>query len=372
VKLQADTTLTDSDKISQIIQLFFAAKEANFKDDGAGVDLSAFISNDDNFNHNKIVNFANLSREGRKIAGLEIVSDNLTLTINKITHNENDATVNLTELYTYQIASLSDQSCYRFYYNVYMTKEDGSWLITKIDTNDEAYTNDLGSDSFDVDRTLQNGLAMIKAAPTTNNFLPKTPGPANSNDAAALQTSFYPMNRSDAAAYVFKYALTYNSDQFISWASSGGDCADFGSQCVWYGLGGRDLSPTGYKPSMNALWHMASDGNPYTSSFISMGSFYAMINTDYPTTTPHLSGDCYVQGSIADAAPGDIIQIYNGSNWFHTYVVYSVSGLAGSRMPSDIQICAHTADLQNINFYTQWAQGHPNAYRLIKINGAYY
>jgi hypothetical protein len=103
-----------------------------------------------------------------------------------------------------------------------------------------------------------------------------------------------------------------------------------------------------------------------------MSAFHAMMNTDYTEATPHLSGDCYAQGGVANASPGDIIQITNGSKWFHTYVVCSVSGSSGARTPSDIQISAHNSDIQNVNFYTQWAQGHPNAYRLIQIKGAYY
>jgi hypothetical protein len=369
--IQADAALTDNDKISRIIQLFFAAKEANFKDDGNGVDLSVFFrSSSDNFDRNKIVNFANLSREGRKTAGLKITTDNLTVTINNIALNDNAATVNLTELYTYQIAGLQDPSSQRFHYNVYMTKGDGNWLISRIDTDNEAYTNDLGSDSFNVDRTLQEGLASIEAASSKNTVLPKTPGPTEADDVSAK--TFYAINREDAASYAFKNALTYNSAQFISWAPSGGDCMDFASQCVWYGMGGRETSASTCETPMTALWNMASDGNPFTSSFISMGSFYAMINTDYPETTSHLSGDCYAQGVVADACPGDVIQLYNGSGWFHTYVVCSVSGAPGSRMPSDIQISAHNSDIQNVNFYTQWAAGHPNAYRLVHINGAFY
>ena len=225
----------------------------------------------------------------------------------------------------------------------------------------------MGSDTYDVDKTLREGLASIKSA--ENSTLAKTPAPAEPDGASAA--SFHSYNRTDAASYAVKYALTYNSGQFMSWAPYGGDCVDFASQCIWYGLGGREVSAFGYAPPMNALWNMASDGNPKTSSFVSMSAFYAMINTGYPETTPHLSGDCYAQGGVANASPGDIIQIFNGSKWFHTYVVCSVTGSPGERTPLDIQVCAHNSDIQNVNFYTQWAQGHPNAYRLIKINGAY-
>lgn len=370
MELQANTTLTDSDKISRIVHLFFTAKEANFIDDGAGVDFSIFVSDKDQFSRNKIINFANLSREGRKLAGFKITSDNLKLMIYNIEHDENTATVSLGEVYTYQIAGLQDPSAQRFGYRVYMSKDNGSWLILKIDTDNEAYTNDLGSDSYNVDKALQEGLVSIKAAAGKDIILDKTP--AITDNGSSSEISFHPINRTDAAAYAFKHALDYNSTQFISWAPYGGDCADFASQCVWYGMGGRETYPSAYEPSMIALWNMAADGNPHTSSFISMRAFYAMINTDYPAAVPHLSGDCYEQGSIANASPGDIIQIYNGSNWFHTYVVYSVSGISGARTPLDIQICSHNSDVKNVNFYTQWAQGHPNAYRLVHINGSYY
>lgn len=369
-KIQVDKTLTDSDKIRRITQLFFEAKGTNFKDDGDGVDLSVFISSSDHFSHNKIINFAKLSREGRQLAGIKLTNDNLTLMIYEVTLHDDTATVSLGEVYAYQLAGVQDPSTQRFGYNVHMIKEHGSWLITRIDTDNEAYTDDLGSDSYNVDKALQEGLARISAASTENNMLDKTP--TKSNSGTSSKVSFHPINRADAAAYANKYALDYNSAQFISWSSCGGDCADFASQCAWYGMGGRQTAPSSYEPPMLALWNMAGDGYPQTSSFISMSAFFAMINTDYPATVPHVAGDCYEQGAVATAAPGDMIQLYNGSDWFHTYVVASVKGVEGSRTPSDIQISAHNSDIQNVNFYMQWAQGHPNAYRLIHLNGVYY
>ena len=47
------------------------------------------------------------------------------------------------------------------------------------------------------------------------------------------------INTSRTVQYADWYATSYNS-KFPSYANYGGDCQNFASQCVWYGLGGTD------------------------------------------------------------------------------------------------------------------------------------
>ena len=76
-----------------------------------------------------------------------------------------------------------------------------------------------------------------------------------------------------------------------------------------------------------------------------------------------------VTSGIANAEPGDIIQIDikgNGS-YDHSYVVVSVTGVAGSRTQSDIIVSSHTTDHAMVVLYS--ATGGISYLRTIHITG---
>lgn len=139
--------LSDTDKITQIIHLFFNAKIHNYK--FPDFDLSFFLDTENNsFEANKIINAAKLRAELNKRSGKKIITDKLTLTINEVSVTDNKATVKLDEQYDYLLKDVYQSSAYSIMCTVNLSKINNKWLITSIDSNDEFITDDMGGESF--------------------------------------------------------------------------------------------------------------------------------------------------------------------------------------------------------------------------------
>jgi len=157
--------------------------------------------------------------------------------------------------------------------------------------------------------------------------------------------------------YIITYDGSARNPRFYDYSAIGGDCQNFGSQCIWYGLGGvNDASMIDGK-----YFPMVDNGKTDPRSWYSTSIKYDTPNTYVWTGVDHF--DDYIDDSgyniqgpygtiysgIAYAERGDLIQIRanSTSDYHHTYVVYGVQGTAGSRTKDDIWISAHTTDREN-------------------------
>lgn len=145
------------------------------------------------------------------------------------------------------------------------------------------------------------------------------------------------------------YALDYNSN-FPSYDNDGGDCQNFGSQCVWYGFGGVNSST--YINSHSSP--MINDGLNSSNSWYHGGTKYdtgtnwAWTGVNYYRNYVRINNGLTAveYNGVAYARVGDIVQVsWKGNgNFNHTYVVTDVTGTLGSRTPSNITICGHSDD----------------------------
>ena len=156
------------------------------------------------------------------------------------------------------------------------------------------------------------------------------------------------------------YAITYSSNSsgtssynplFANYASSGGDCQNFASQCIWYGLGGtNDYSHIHgkSKPMVtggNHQWYQSDISGDCSQqwSWTSCTAFGTYIQNSSGKEGPN--GTIY--DGIKDARVGDLIQFSknNNSSYDHVYVVVvAANGTQGSRTPSQLIVCAHTTN----------------------------
>ena len=122
--------------------------------------------------------------------------------------------------------------------------------------------------------------------------------------------------------------------------------------------------------SFNSNYYDPSDGDPNGLVWVNVKPFANYINGGgYQIEGPY---GWINEASLAYADVGDTIQIRDstsGDGWYHTYVVTSVDGTAGSRTPANIWVSAHTRNALNEQLST--INNNVNYYRNIRISGHY-
>ena len=138
-------------------------------------------------------------------------------------------------------------------------------------------------------------------------------------------------NRDAAVAYARQYALNYNS-QYDDYASGGGDCMNFVSQCLY--AGGIPMKDYGH------LWYCNS--NESSDSWRGVDSFLAFLRKSFGS--PHLLIECHdtpvnlkkgdIVFTVADGAPGNIAR-----NPSHIVILSEDYATYGKMI-----VCGHTTD----------------------------
>lgn len=146
-------------------------------------------------------------------------------------------------------------------------------------------------------------------------------------------------NRQAAIEYGAKYALHYNP-AYGSWASAGGDCANFVSQCLY--AGGMPMKRSGARQ-----WYYNTPGQKYTAASSSWkGAQSLRVFLKYNKEVPYLS--IQFLNSSNGLQPGDIVWALNDDGTtkaartaHHVALVDHVDGNGG------VYIHGHTADKCN-------------------------
>lgn len=148
--------------------------------------------------------------------------------------------------------------------------------------------------------------------------------------------------------YSANFYSQYNTPRFADYNSSGGDCMNFASQCLWAGLGGSNdqaAISNADRPMDNSgsyLWKRDF------SSFISCGNFRSYLANNTAETglygqTLELKGSTL--NDFSSISVGTIIHGLSGSDPYgHACIVIDV----GSRTRDTIKIGAHNKDYNDI------------------------
>lgn len=97
---------------------------------------------------------------------------------------------------------------------------------------------------------------------------------------------------------------------------------------------------------MTTTWYCSTNGT-CTSSWNSVTNFKSALYNNYVNGTLGPKGIRW-SGVIA-AEPGDLIQVRWEDGHYHVFVVTAVTGTSGYRTTSDITVCAHTTNHQDVS-----------------------
>lgn len=154
----------------------------------------------------------------------------------------------------------------------------------------------------------------------------------------------------DPSSYSYMHWSSYNT-LFHDFNSSGGDCQNFGSQCVWYGFGGVNTAPTinshvvpmiSSSVSPATAWY-ADSSSLAAPSWVSGLSFETMVRNNLSSNGYGVQASCGSSNGDGGAPAtsivvGDIVRLKAG----HTMVVVEANGTY-----TGIYVSAHDADWQH-------------------------
>ena len=155
-----------------------------------------------------------------------------------------------------------------------------------------------------------------------------------------------PYIRERAVEYARKYALTRNP-LFPTFAGIGGNCTNFVSQCVLAGSCVMNFTPV-------FGWYYLSL-NRRSASWAGVDFFY-----DFMTQNTEV-GPYGAEIGLEDAKIGDVIQLSNGQNYYHSLIISEIAD-------GEIYICANSNDALDRPLSSYEYSG----LRVIHINGVRY
>lgn len=155
-----------------------------------------------------------------------------------------------------------------------------------------------------------------------------------------------PYNRENAVRYARKYALERNP-LYFTFEGIGGNCTNFVSQCVLAGSCVMNYTDT-------FGWYYLSV-NRRSASWTGVDFFYNFMTENTGV------GPFGQEIGLQDAQIGDIIQLSNGTAFYHTLIISEIT-------QQDILICANSVDSLDRPLSTyDYA-----SLRVIHINGVRY
>lgn len=325
-------------------------------------------------------NIAFVEKKADYYAGMRQMQDiyrkDLTLAYiyEELTFTDDTCLVKLTEAAGFQYMDSGIPSVNESFYTINLIRLDGQWRIATITDGssfDSLYKKQGGS--FDVPAALK---ALAESLETENcslifPYLGST----------APDRLYY--DGASAAAYAYTYARRTPEDEkpayynplFFSYAGKGGDCMNYGSQCVWAGFGGSETaaSVNSHTQPMDTsgdyMWYgRSASGESVSHSWISCQAFRT-----YLTDTKDASGaggsnaasDPGIYATIltvGDSAPitgvepqelvGAVAHVDGASGSYgHTIVLTAATG----NQRSQIWFCGHTKNVTNVklgDYYT--------------------
>ena len=128
--------------------------------------------------------------------------------------------------------------------------------------------------------------------------------------------------RERAVMYARKYALVRNP-LFFTFEGIGGNCTNFVSQCLLAGSCVMNFTPL-------YGWYYLST-NRRSASWTGVDFFYNFLTQNVGV------GPFGGEIALSDAQIGDIIQLSNGANYYHTLIITEIT-------ENDVLVCANSID----------------------------
>lgn len=304
-------------------------------------------------------------RQLNEAMGWEITGDKISFSNYRFEISGDSATASVVEDYRYHITDGFDSESFRRReYTFKLERENNTWKITEIKTNDPWETD--GSFVYKAINVKEEINRMLEENESVRNniavdFEDKKEFEAEIKSEASgifRELMSWRYSVADAVSYAENhYDDTSNS---VFGFTRDNNCQNFASQCVWAGLGGRGTSASDRPAVSNKmvesnsfnLWERGN-GIKYYSEFQLNWSWdnvsgFANLIKKSTTSTEGPYGTTYYSNGIQNAKTGIVLSMTRGAspnrtNLSHAMFVTDVSGRYGSRTKSDVKIAAHTS-----------------------------
>lgn len=364
---QADTYLSDEEKIKSAIQTYFTIKYEGQKA-LQEQDYSLLLES-------TTVDWVKKENDKREIEiyiaslfDLRYLDYHFTLDYDEITIKDHVAIVDLKESHqvVYEALAPEVSELFKQEHTFTLHMKNGSWLMYKDDYHDE-YSDLLRRNSkeaiknqvFENYELVQAKIVNYSEANTDNGFDPNfllLPS-YQYNRSAANTFSYNNALITNAAipnaiktAYQTIYGVPYPSGWptvYTNEDANGGDCTNFVSQAIFEGTNYSNGDASYFNPIPNdSNWYYLFSQSPKGSTtWISVGWFHDyLINVSTSKRGPY-GVDVASNSLCTGINPGDPIFMKQGSSWAHTVIVYSKSSPCTS--PNNIKVNSHNSYRRN-------------------------
>lgn len=321
--------------------------------------------------------------------GWEITSDNISFDNFAVEVDGDSASASIVEDYTYYITDGFDSESFRRReYSFDLENGINGWEIVSVTTNDpwELETG-FSYTPIDVNSRVSAVLTAPQEIASEDNL-----DDENIAVPAAASLNKWTYSTSDAVDYAVAHYKDNKTGDSIFGFTSGTDCQNFASQCVWAGLGGSGSS-TSARPAVSTavagsngpnVWQRNIATTCYSSNtywlnwtWDNVRGFANMMAVSTSTKEgPY--GNTQYSGKFGYASVGNVLSVdWDGDpsrdTLDHAMFVTEVSGTSGSRTTSQVKVAAHTSPTnsayQTVSSYT----GMPaSAFARVVINYGYY
>lgn len=137
-------------------------------------------------------------------------------------------------------------------------------------------------------------------------------------------------DRRAAVRYALNWAFARNP-RFYDFEDIGGDCTNFVSQCLYAGCGVMNYSRE------NGWYYINSNDRAPSWTGVNFLREFLLTNTGVAVYAE--------EAPLSELRRGDIIQLVNGEGRFYHTVI--ISAILSPAVPSNIFVCAHSADARN-------------------------
>ncbi len=137
-------------------------------------------------------------------------------------------------------------------------------------------------------------------------------------------------DRRAAVRYALNWAFARNP-RFYDFEDIGGDCTNFVSQCLYAGCGVMNYSRE------NGWYYINSNDRAPSWTGVNFLRKFLLTNTGVAVYAE--------EAPLSELRRGDIIQLVNGEGRFYHTVI--ISAILSPAVPSNIFVCAHSADARN-------------------------
>lgn len=247
-------------------------------------------------------------------------------------------------------------------HTILLARHGDRWAVIQDDYRDElSEVLQYETKETIMERVRQNSISSLRQEPLLVPFeqlaLAKADDRVKDHDVERIGPApdsggWHSYNRSAAVSYADTWANSRNP-AYYDFSNYGGDCTNFASQVIY--AGAPQMDNTG---SWQWYYFNVNSRSPSWTNVGQLGDY--LLNNTWTGPYGATTNSCGVES-------GDLIQLYNGSYWYHSLMVVATQQPYQCWDLSKIWINAHSTD----RYHYPLSNYNPVSRRYIKINGWY-